>query len=133
MARNALEEGHFARANTSYARLLPQAGPLGGRIRLEYAHSLLRAGDFDAAAKQASTVAAAESGPVRGAARAVEGTAHHEIGLALLAKGDRAGGKARLTAAQAALAEALSDNPEGDPLGSLAGRKASIDARLKRL
>ena len=45
VAREALEQGHYEKANRSYARLLEQAGPLTPRIRLEYAHLLLRKGD----------------------------------------------------------------------------------------
>ena len=50
-ARDALEDGKFDRASRTYARLLTRAGPLEPRIRLEYAHSLLRAGDYRPLAK----------------------------------------------------------------------------------
>lgn len=132
-ARNALEAGKYAQAERAYARLLPQAGPLESRLRLEYAHSFLRAGDYARAASEARRVAAAETGAGRSAALAVQGTAEHELALALLAKGDAEAGKTYLAAAAAALGEMLQGNPELDPLGSLAGRKASIDVRLPRL
>jgi hypothetical protein len=54
----------------------------------------------------------------------------HELGLKALAKGDREAGKSYLEQAEAALTEVLATNPDLDPLGSLAGRKASIQSRL---
>ncbi|PWJ15798.1 hypothetical protein [Jannaschia seohaensis] len=129
-ARTALETGDYDRAETLYRRLMPKAGPLGDRIRLEYSHTVLRAGDFAAAADMADRVASDTTGDARAAALAVRGTAHHEMALAILGAGDPAAGAARLTEARAALREVLRDHPEMDPLGSLAGRVAAIDARL---
>jgi hypothetical protein len=39
-------------------------------------------------------------------------------------------GKSHLERANTALAEVLENNPDFDPLGSMAGRKASIEVRL---
>lgn len=133
VARAALEAGRYDRANRAYAALLPQAGPLAPRIRLEYAHSLLRGGDFTAAARQSRALADSQQGRARAAALSVHGTALHEIGLAAIQSGDSAGGAAHLRDARAALAEVLTQHPDLDPLGALAGRKASIEARLKLL
>lgn len=132
-ARNALEAGNYARANRAYAKLLPQAGPFESRIRLEYAHSLLREGSYAEAAQQASQVARAESGTTRSAAQSVLGTARHELGLIAINNGDRAGGKAHLKAALGAIDDVLKNDPDLDPLGALAGRRASIQVRLKAL
>ena len=132
-ARNALEKGNYDTANRAYTRLLKQAGPLDGRIRLELAHSYLRAGDFSGAASMASNVAESNQGTARSAALSVQGTAEHEIGLRLLAKGNTKDGAARLTSAQKAIGEVLKTHPSLDPLGALAGRQASIAVRLKDL
>ena len=132
-ARTSLEKGDYTKANRQYARLMTQAGPFADRIQLEYAHSHLRAGDYGKAASMARDLTAQGKGSSRGAALAVLGTAEHEIGLSLLAKGDHANGAARLKSAQKALSEVLADHPDLDPLGSLAGRNAAIQSRLKSL
>lgn len=133
VARNALEAGKYDRARSSYQSLLKQAGPLAPRLTLEYAHTELRAGNYAQAAQLAASVAKGQSGTARSAALAVQGTAQHELGLEQLSGGDMAAGRESLRAAQAALGEVLKQNPELDPLGSMAGRSASINARLKRL
>ena len=132
-ARTALEKGNFDKASKIYARLLPQSGSLGNRIRLEYAHSMLRAGEFVAAVELADAVASQETGGGRQAALSVKGTAEHEVGLKFLRQGETAKGAAHLQAAQSALDEVLREHPKLDPLGSLAGRRASIDVQLKSL
>ncbi|APZ54037.1 hypothetical protein [Salipiger abyssi] len=132
-ARNALEAGNYDVARRSYSRLIADAGPLAERLELEYAHSELRAGNFPEAARIAASLAARQSGAARGAALAVQGTAQHELGLAQLAEGKTEAGKASLVAAQAALGTVIEGHPELDPLGSMAGRHASIAARLARL
>ncbi|CUH89346.1 outer membrane assembly lipoprotein YfiO [Phaeobacter sp. CECT 5382] len=133
VARNALESGDYARAKRSYQKLITEAGPLAARLRLEYAHAELRAGNYAEAAKIAGDLAQGQSGEARGAALAVQGTAQHELGLMLLAEGDGEAGKAQLTQARAALAEVLKSHADLDPLGSMAGRRASISARLQKL
>lgn len=130
-ARMALEEGKYEKASRGYLRLMEEAGPLSARLRLEYAHSLLRAGDYPQAAAQAQGLAAGNTGLARAAALAVEGTARHEMGLAALSSGDVTQGQAQLQAAHAALTEVLDTAPDLDPLGGLAGRLASIDVRLR--
>jgi outer membrane protein assembly factor BamD (BamD/ComL family) len=132
-ARDALESGKYERAARSYARLLTRAGPLEPRIRLEYAHALLRGGDNAAAAREARQLAQTQTGTARNAALAVAATAEHELGLAAIQSGDADTGKRFLQQADAAMSEVLISNPELDPLGALAGRQASIQVRLKAL
>ncbi|MEM8848447.1 MAG: hypothetical protein AAGE03_00285 [Pseudomonadota bacterium] len=132
-ARTALERGDYPRAERLYARVMPNAGPFEDRVRLEHAHVVLRAGEYERAAETAGALADTTSGVTRGAALAVQGTADHETGLQLLANGDRPSGKARLIRARDILAEVLRDHPDLDPLGSMAGRRASIEARLSAL
>lgn len=133
VARNALEAGDYERARKAYLKLISQAGPLTPRLQLEYAHAELRAGNFSEAASAASNLAQSQSGTARGAALAVQGTAQHEQGLILLSQDQTAAGKAQLVAAQKALSEVLKSHADLDPLGGMAGRKASIAARLKAL
>lgn len=133
IARDALERGRYAQASEAYARLIPRAGPLAPRIRLEYAHTQLRAGHYDKASQLAKALAQSDDTTLRSAALAVYGTAEHELGAAALQASDRAAGKRHLAAAQSALGEMLAAHPEMDPLGAMAGRKASIDIRLKSL
>lgn len=132
-ARSALEKGNFAAAGKMYARMLPTAGPLNDRIELEYAHAMLRAGEFDQAAQMAARIAADAGSDGRAAALSVKGTADHEMGLRLLRDGDRSNGTVRLKAAQKSIEEVLKAHPDFDPLGALAGRQASIAVRLKAL
>lgn len=132
-ARKALEEGRYAQASETYTALIPRAGPLAPRLKLEFAHTRLRAGHYDAASQQAKALAGTTTGAARSAALAVLGTAEHEMARAALDSGDRAKGKTHLQAAQAALGEMLRENPELDPLGAMAGRQASIKANLKSL
>lgn len=131
-ARKALEAGRYAEANRRYAALAPRSGPLQPNIQLEYAHSLLRAGDHARAAATAEALAASEP-RARGAAMAVTGAARHEMGLAALTEGDGASGKAELQKARDAMLIVLKDHPDLDPLGALAGRSASIKVRLDRM
>lgn len=133
VARAALEDGAYDKATRQYKGLMESAGPFLPRIQLEYAHSLLRAGDYAGAARIAEAMALSEQGAASAAALAVAATARHELGKAALAQGDKAAGKAHLTRAAAAMGEVLQGHPELDPLGALAGRKASIAARLKAL
>lgn len=132
-ARGALEEGRYDQASKQYRALMSSAGPFLPRIQLEYAHSLLRAGDHAGAAQVAEAMAQSETGAGAAAALAVAATARHELGLAALARGDREGGKAQLVRAETTMAQVLETHPELDPLGALAGRKASIAVRLKAL
>lgn len=133
VARNALEGGQYDRARRSYQKLLQQAGPLAPRMQLEYAHTELRAGNYEQAAQIAASLAGSQKGLARSAALAVQGTAQHELGLKQLSEGNTAAGQQNLTAANAALQEVLKSNPDLDPLGAMAGRQAKISSRLKRL
>lgn len=133
VARDALEHGRYDRAGRLYAAMIPEAGPLAPRLRLEYAHTLLRAGDFAPASAQAAGLAASLEGTAKSAALMVHGTAEHELGLAAIATGDHAAARAHLLTAQTALGAMLAADPDLDPLGAMAGRHASIAARLRSL
>lgn len=133
VARDALENGQYARASRAYGQLMKKAGPLRPRLQLEYAHSELRAGNYAEAARLASDLAQNQKGQDRAAALSVQGTAQHELGLTMLQKGDAESGKTLLRAADKALSEVVKSHPDLDPLGSLAGRRAALQARLKRL
>ncbi|MFT5796433.1 MAG: hypothetical protein ACI84R_000479 [Candidatus Azotimanducaceae bacterium] len=132
-ARDALEKGQFEQANRRYKRLIPISGSLQPRLRLELAHSYLRSGDFAAAAKEARYLASSQSGEAKAAALSVQGTAEHELGLKALSNGDNAQGKPLLQSADRAMAAVLKSHSSLDPLGSLAGRRASIKVRLRSL
>ncbi len=133
IARDALERGKYARATQIYAKMIPQAGALAPRLRLEYAHTLLRAGHFAQASAQAGGLSRGLNGTDKSAALAVYGTAEHELGLAAFSAGDRTSAKRHLSAAQKALTAMLKADPQLDPLGAMAGRQASIAVRLKTL
>ncbi|MDU8925822.1 hypothetical protein RXV86_00330 [Alisedimentitalea sp. MJ-SS2] len=133
VARQSLENGQYEKAGRSYQRLLEQAGPLAPRIRLEYAHTLLRQGDFPQAAAQAGSLVQGSTGAARAAALAVQATAEHEMALQFLAQGDRVKGKQYLIRADKGMAEVLKKHPEMDPIGSLAARRASIKVRKAAL
>jgi len=130
-ARKALEEGNYDLAARNYAALIPSAGPLAPRLRLEYAHALLRAGRNDEAAQVAGDLAAAQQGTNRAAALAVAGTALHESALADMQAG-RSGAEvdAKLRRADAALAEMLSLDAALDPLGAMQSRRSEIARAL---
>jgi len=132
-ARKALEEGNYDLAARNYAALIPSSGPLAPRLRLEYAHALLRAGRNDEAAQVAGKLATELQGGNRGAALAVEGTALHESALADMQAG-RSGAEvnAKLRRADAALAEMLSLDASLDPLGAMQSRRAEIARSLGR-
>lgn len=133
VARNALEAGNYEKAGRSYQRLMEKAGPLEPRLRLEYAHALLRQGDYAGAAAQSGALVASQKGAARAAALAVKATAEHELALQALAKGDKAGAKRLLASADKGMAEVLKTHPELDPIGGLAARRASIKVRRKSL
>lgn len=131
-AREALEGGDHARAATLYGRMLERdLGPLEPRLRLEYAHALLRADRFEAAAAQGVALANSQSGAARAAALAVVGAAQHERARRRMAAGDfGAETEALLRSAQAALSEMLSSHPDLDPQGGMAARRAEIGRDL---
>ena len=133
IARDALERGRYAQASEAYAQLIPKAGPLAPRMKLEYAHTQLRAGHYDKASQLALSLSKSDDTSLKSAALAVYGTAEHELGVAALQQGDRTAGRRHLSAAQSALGTMLKAHPDMDPLGAMAGRKASVDVRLKAL
>lgn len=128
-ARGALEAGQADAAAAAYARIVDKSGPVGPRIRLEYAHALLRGGDFSAAADQARRSAERQDGLGRAAALAVQAVAEHEQVRAQLAAGQA--DKAlvvRLAAAGSTLDQVLAATDAVDPSGVLAARRAEITA-----
>lgn len=131
-AREALEGGDHARAASLYARMLEgDLGPLEPRLRLEYAHALLRSDQFEAAAAQGVALANSQSGAARAAALAVVGAAQHERARQRMAAGDFGPGtEALLRSAQAALSEMLSTHPDLDPQRGLAARNTAIGRDL---
>lgn len=134
VARTALEKGQFDRAARHYSDLLPASGPFEARVRLEYAHALLRSGDFASASAEARRVAQSSQGAARSAALAVQGTADQELARAAILKGQSGPDVAkRLKSAQAAFGELLNKNPELDPLGAMAVRLKTVDLELAAL
>lgn len=132
-ARKALEEGNYDLAARNYAALIPSAGPLSPRLRLEYSHALLRAGRNDEAAEVAGALASEQTGGNRAAALAVAGTALHESAITQMQAGQSGAGVTdRLQRADAALAEMLSLDPSLDPLGAMESRRAEIARSLGR-
>jgi tetratricopeptide (TPR) repeat protein len=129
-ARAALEQGNYDLAARNYAALIPSAGPHAPRMRLEYAHALLRAGRLDEAASVAGALAREQTGSNRAAALAVEGTALHESALADMRAGRPAQDKLRR--ADAALSEMLRLDASLDPLGAMQSRRDEIAGSLRR-
>ncbi len=133
-ARGALEQGHYDKAARGYKSLIAISGPFEPRIRLEYAHSLLRAQKFEEAAHHARSLAAGQSGVARAAALAVQATAEHELALAEISRGGSDGRQiALLKSAKSAMDEVLKSHPDLDPLGGLAQRRNSVTQLLSSL
>jgi hypothetical protein len=131
VARSALEGGQYAKAARQYADMLGTAGPLAPRIRLEYAHALLRDGKYEKAAAEARIVAGQLRGSGRSAALAVQGTADHERARENVARGRSGATEINLfKSAALALDEMLKADPKMDPLGAMATRRRSIDLEL---
>ncbi|MCG6901826.1 MAG: hypothetical protein LJE68_04010 [Rhodobacter sp.] len=134
VARAALENGQFTKAERGYAGLLKKAGPLEPRLRLEYAHALLRAGKYAKASDEARVVASQLQGRGRSAALAVQATADQEIARGAINKGlADADAIQRLVAARAGFDEMLKNHPDLDPLGALALRRKTIDVELSTI
>ena len=134
VARTALEGGQFSKAARGYANLLKSSGPLQPRIRLEYAHALLRAGKYDKASEEARIASTQMEGRGRSAALAVQATADQEIARAAINRGNAsADAIQRLVAARAAFDELLKKHPDMDPLGALALRRKTIDVELSTI
>lgn len=134
VARAALEKGQYAKASRQYASLLPKAGPLEPRLRLEYAHALLREGKFEQASSEARVVASQLQGRGRSAALAVQATADQEIGRAAINRSEMtAEAIQRLVAARDAFDEVLKKHPDLDPLGGLKLRRKTLDVELSTI
>lgn len=133
-ARQALEAGDHDAAILGYRSILSHSGPLEPRMRLEYAHALLRASRYDEAAQEAQTLASGSRGDARAAALAVQGTALHESALNDLRSGRRdASVLSKLRSADRALKEMLAAEPDMDPLGDMAERRTEIAQELRQL
>lgn len=134
VARAALENGQFLRAERGYASLLQNAGPLEPRLRLEYAHALLRSGKYVQASDEARVVAAQLDGRGRSAALAVQATADQEIARVAINDGIAdPDAIQRLVAARAGFDELLKNHPDLDPLGAMALRRKAIDVELSTI
>ncbi len=132
VARVALENGQYSKATRHYGSLLRKAGPLEPRLRLEFAHALLREGKYRKAADEARTVAMQLSGAGRSAALAVQGTAEHEAARVAVRTGKTGLATAKLMkSAKAALEEMLRANPELDATGGMAARIGQIETELR--
>jgi len=134
VARVALESGQYTKASRGYASLLKNAGSLEPRLRLEYAHALLREGKFDKASDEARVVASQLKGRGRSAALAVQATADQEIGRAAINRSElTADAIQRLVAARDAFDEVLKNHPDLDPLGGLKLRRRTLDVELSTI
>lgn len=134
IARKALEAGNYDMAIKSYGAMIPNAGPLEPRLRLEYAHALLRAGRFEEASRISGALANGLKGSDRAAALAVKGTAEHEQALLAMNNGDYGNGTANnLHAARSAIDEMLKTDPALDPLGAMASRRDDIGREMALL
>lgn len=134
VARQALETGNYALAIRRYEGLLRQAGPAEQRLRLEYAHSLLRANRFDDAVREADLIVANAAGPERGAALAVRGTARHEAARTRLDQGQRdADTVALLYRAVEDLRAFTQAHADLDAAGMMAERARAAASELQRL
>jgi len=133
-ARGALEAGNFTVAAARYDAMLPGAGPLETRLRLEKSHALLRADRYADAVKEASIVAASHRDNRRAAALAVMGTAEHRLAQEAMSDGDFGQVTVgHLTRARAAPREMLAAAPDLDPLGSMAQRLAMVETSLRNI
>lgn len=132
VARQALETGNYTLAVQRYRRLVTQTGDAAGRLQLEYAHSLLRAGQFEDAIDAASGIISGSSGSLAANARAVRGTARHQHARDLLAQGQRGDApRALLLGAQSDLAEFLRSHAQLDAAGAMAARAQMIAVDLR--
>lgn len=134
VARQALETGNYAVAIGGYARLVELGGPLEPRLRLDYAHSLLRGGRFAEAEAEATQLLASATEAIRGSALAVRGTARHEQARAAL-EGGAAGPEAvaQLSGAVADLAAFVQGFASLDAAGMMAARLAMARSDLQGL
>ena len=134
VARQALETGNYALAIRRYDAMIRTAGPLAPRLRLEYAHSLLRANRFEEAAREAGTLVETQTGAARGSALAVRGTARHEAARAMLAAGQRDdSARALLLQARQDLDGFLADHADLDTAGVMRQRAGLVAGDLRSL
>lgn len=132
VARQALEAGDYGLAIRRYDAMIRTAGPLEPRLRLEYAHSLLRGNRFDDAAREAGTLVETQTGAAQGSALAVRGTARHEAARELLAGGQRDDTvKALLLQARSDLDSFLKNHPGMDVSDMMRERSRLLEADLR--
>lgn len=86
-ARSALEGGDYTKAVDGYGNLVGQSGPMTARVRIEYAHALLRAGRFAQAANEARIAAIELTGLAKHSALSIEATAKHELAMQMMGQG----------------------------------------------
>lgn len=131
VARQALETGNYPLAITRYERLLDRTGDAAGRLKLEYAHSLLRAGRYEEAIEVSTALIDTHGGSLQGSALAVRGTAQHQIARAKLDAGETDPAlRGRLLAAQADLKSFIKDHSKLDAAGAMKARIEMIAADL---
>ncbi len=132
VARQALETGNYDLAIRRYAQLVDSVeATSSARLRLEYAHALLRGNRFDEAAAMADPLARRNDGAIAASALAVRGTARHEAARLRLDAGQRdETTRSLLLAAQADITASLQHNPALDSTGSMRARAQLISADL---
>lgn len=132
VARQALETGNYTLAIQRYERLLSYTGEAAGRVQLEYAHSLLRAGRFADAISISDSLIAVHGGSLEASALAIRGTARHQQSRELMAQGRRDSElRSLLQGARADLGRFLSTHPQLDAAGAMAARAQLIDVDLR--
>ncbi|WP_415404904.1 hypothetical protein [Tateyamaria sp. SN3-11] len=132
-SRTALEEGRFDRAVRGYETMLKRysATQAEGRLRLEYAHALLRGNNYQKASQQAHLVSVESGGALQASALAVRGTAEHEFARARLQQGPfDAATETSLKTALSAMERMLKSHPELDSTGAMANRRKAIKDTL---
>ena len=136
-ARGALEAGDYATALRHYEHLLPEVdnGPIGAAVRLDYAHTLLRAGQHDQALRVAREIEALDSSPaVSGHAALVAAIAEHAAAERLMVLGaPYEETKSRARAAFRSLELVLRHRPQFDPEGVLMVRMRRLRETLAQL
>lgn len=128
VARQALETGSYDVAIRRYARIIDSVdASTSARLRLEYAHALLRGNRFDEAVDVADALVQSQDGSIRASALAVRGTARHEAARERLASGQRDGAtRALLLSAQADIAAFIASGQGHDSTGSMEARAQLI-------
>lgn len=126
-ARALLDDGSYDDAIEKYGSIVDRSGPMASRVRVEYAHALLRAGLFSEAAKEANLASTQLGGLARSSALSIEATALHEMALEKMDQGIRDRSVYDLFAKSAAVFETISkDLADLDPVGGLQRRYSVV-------